>query len=200
MEVDRDHLRQKQRIETAAEEWQVRGKLNHDLWQGKLLTEAKTFQQKHKETLALSTTAEEFIGKGLRWRQNRLKSAVLGLIAPVGVAVFIGFQVVENARLVPYKQVVREHSPEQPQKKAALVEALEILNQANQPLGVFELGKADLSSANLSSADLSDANLSNVKNWTKEQLSSARLCQTKLPVGADLNPNRDCKALGIPED
>lgn len=69
-------------------------------------------------------------------------------------------------------------------------------------LTLANLSSADLKSANLSSADLqytdlidadlSGANLSNARNWTKEQLASAKLCQTTLPEGCDLDPNRDC--------
>jgi uncharacterized protein YjbI with pentapeptide repeats/ABC-type branched-subunit amino acid transport system ATPase component len=60
-----------------------------------------------------------------------------------------------------------------------------------------DLSKADLDHTNLSYADLSYASLQNSKKWTEKQLSSALLCQTILPFGTNLDPDRDCKALGI---
>jgi len=60
--------------------------------------------------------------------------------------------------------------------------------------------RADLDSASLANADLREANmyeadLSNVLGVTREQLSEAHLCKTKLPTIIDLNidPDRDCK-------
>ena len=49
---------------------------------------------------------------------------------------------------------------------------------------------ADLSGANLSSADLSLA-----VGLTAEQVSTARLCKTKLPPDIQLDPDRDCEEL-----
>ena len=83
------------------------------------------------------------------------------------------------------------------------------LNGAN--LNGADLSNADLRSANLSNADLryahlsanfnganlSSANLSSTNNITQERLDTAKLCLTKLPPGIKLDPNRDCKALGI---
>jgi uncharacterized protein YjbI with pentapeptide repeats len=54
-----------------------------------------------------------------------------------------------------------------------------------------DLSGADLWLAKLSGADLSGADLSSVKNWTEDQLAEARLSNTKLPAGCNLNPNRD---------
>jgi Pentapeptide repeats (8 copies) len=81
-------------------------------------------------------------------------------------------------------------------------------------LGMAHLVEADLKSANLSGANLSDAslsgsitdanlldaNLTNAKNLTREQLEKAKLCNTTLPKTITLNPNGDCKALGISEN
>lgn len=58
------------------------------------------------------------------------------------------------------------------------------------------LSSANLSGANLSSAILIGTNLSSAQNWSEEKLTRARLCKTKLPAGANLDPNRDCKELG----
>ncbi|MDX2215251.1 MAG: pentapeptide repeat-containing protein [Oculatellaceae cyanobacterium bins.114] len=56
---------------------------------------------------------------------------------------------------------------------------------------------ASLDGANLNKADFSGATLkwtsfSNAKNWTDEQLDTAKLCKTQLPEGSNLDPDRDC--------
>lgn len=194
LEVDRDHLRQKQRIETAAEEWDLRSRSNEYLWQGKLLMEAKTFQQKHWETFPLSVTAGEFIGKGLRQRhQDRLKLTVLGLIAPLGLAIYSGVQVADYLKFRPYWDVINSHTKANPVERNTLVRALQEVNEAGRSLRRINLTGADLRNANLTGADLSS-----IKNWTDAQLSAAKLCQTKLPEGSQLDPDRDCEALELP--
>jgi uncharacterized protein YjbI with pentapeptide repeats len=70
------------------------------------------------------------------------------------------------------------------------------LNEAD--LWLANLSRADLRGTSLSDANLSDADLSGARNITKEQLKTAKLlCQTEIPEGIDLDPNRDCKAMGI---
>ena len=59
------------------------------------------------------------------------------------------------------------------------------LSEANLSLTLFR--RANLSEANLSNTDLSLA-----KRLTKKQLEKAKLCDTTLPDGIDLDPNRDC--------
>jgi uncharacterized protein YjbI with pentapeptide repeats len=58
---------------------------------------------------------------------------------------------------------------------------------------------ADLIGADLSFAALSFADLRGADNLTPYQLEAAKLCKTKLPREISLDPNRDCKELGIPE-
>jgi uncharacterized protein YjbI with pentapeptide repeats len=70
-------------------------------------------------------------------------------------------------------------------------------------LSFAKLSNANLSNANLSGADLSDANLvdanlSFARKLKPEQLAQVMLCKTRLPEGCDLDPNRNCKELGIP--
>ena len=67
------------------------------------------------------------------------------------------------------------------------------LNHAN--LNHANLNCADLSCANLYETDLSYADLSQIEGLTADRLEVAKLCQTKLPAGIALDPNRDCKAL-----
>ncbi|MBF2049954.1 MAG: pentapeptide repeat-containing protein [Elainella sp. C42_A2020_010] len=53
--------------------------------------------------------------------------------------------------------------------------------------------RADLNGTSFSGANLGGANLKEAENWSTEQLSSALLCKTKLPEGANLDSDRDCK-------
>jgi len=55
------------------------------------------------------------------------------------------------------------------------------------------LGRANLEGAYLESANLEGARL----GLTQDQLTTAKLCRTTLPNGITLDPNRDCKELGI---
>ena len=58
-----------------------------------------------------------------------------------------------------------------------------------------DLSDAEIDDADLSNAILENTNIAEVKNWTEQQLSLAKLCKTKLPEGCNLNPDRDCKIL-----
>ena len=58
---------------------------------------------------------------------------------------------------------------------------------------------AELNGAELSDAKLINAELISTKNLHRDKLECAKLCHTKLPKGVTLDPNRDCKELGIPE-
>ena len=70
-------------------------------------------------------------------------------------------------------------------------------NLINANLSFVNLSGANLDGAILRGANLNYADLSRAKNWTEEQLSQAKLCKTQLPPGTTLDPNRDCKELGI---
>jgi uncharacterized protein YjbI with pentapeptide repeats len=54
---------------------------------------------------------------------------------------------------------------------------------------------AVLKGASLQGAILKGANLIKVNSWNDDQLGAAQLCQTRLPFGSTLNPDRDCKKL-----
>jgi uncharacterized protein YjbI with pentapeptide repeats len=78
---NREALRQKQKIEQAAEEWKQQGKSKDYLFQGQLLRNAREFLQAQKDNAetALSSLAIEFVKVGLmRQRSNFLK--VIGLL------------------------------------------------------------------------------------------------------------------------
>lgn len=74
------------------------------------------------------------------------------------------------------------------------------LRQANlegTDLRQANLKGAFLGSASLEGANLRQANLEGVEVLTQEQISQAKLCNTKFPADISLDPNRDCKELGI---
>lgn len=56
---------------------------------------------------------------------------------------------------------------------------------------------AELSVASLEGVNLTGANLEGVKGLTDKQFTQAKLCLSVLPEGIILDPNRDCKELGI---
>lgn len=64
------------------------------------------------------------------------------------------------------------------------------LSDAN--LSDADLSDADLNGTDLNGANLREADLCGVKALTDHQLESAKLCQTKLPEGIKLNPDRNC--------
>jgi uncharacterized protein YjbI with pentapeptide repeats len=69
-------------------------------------------------------------------------------------------------------------------------------NLSRATLSYANLFGANLNGANLSYANLSGANL-NGANLSDADLSGAYLCRTTLPKDTNLDPNRDCKKLGI---
>jgi uncharacterized protein YjbI with pentapeptide repeats len=91
---------------------------------------------------------------------------------------------------------------------------LEGFDLSGAKLSGAKLSGADLNGANLSGADLRDAKLNGARLdktnlcradlrdavVTIEQLQKAKLCQTMLSKGMPINPNRNCKELGISEN
>jgi uncharacterized protein YjbI with pentapeptide repeats len=74
------------------------------------------------------------------------------------------------------------------------------VNFTDAHLGGMSASDPDFSSVifgGLGANHMSGADLTNATGWTEEQLRSAKLCQTKLPEGCSLDPNRDCTELGI---
>ncbi len=85
VEENRLQLRQKRRLESAAEIWRSQGKSRQraDLLQGRRLVEAENFWRNRSQTILLSTDAQEFlqVSQRARWR-NR---AGIGLATATGV-------------------------------------------------------------------------------------------------------------------
>jgi uncharacterized protein YjbI with pentapeptide repeats len=66
------------------------------------------------------------------------------------------------------------------------------VNLADADLFFADLDDTDLRGTHLSGANLHKAKLIGAKGLTKKQLEIAYLCNTKLPEGIDMDPNRDC--------
>lgn len=71
------------------------------------------------------------------------------------------------------------------------------VNLTGADLRGSKLNGANLSGVTLTRTALNRADLTSSTGWTTEQLSQARLCRTILPEGANLDPDRDCKAMGV---
>ena len=86
IEENRDTLRQKRRIEAAAEEWRTKEKSKDYLLQGKPLSDAQSFQQENSKLFPLSTLAEQFVQSSIRHRQsNQLKVTSFVCVAAIAL-------------------------------------------------------------------------------------------------------------------
>jgi hypothetical protein len=183
IEADRDNLRQKRKIEAAAEEWRERGKSKDYLLQGKLLADAKTFQKEQAGQLPLSDFAKDFIQRSLKHkRNNRLQLIGFGLIVPLGLAVFVGVAAVKEIRIRQLWQTVDAAKEQKlsPARNQALQELVKAgISLAGINLSGANLNRADLHSADLSSADLSSVNLT-IANLHSADLSGAKLSDANL--------------------
>ena len=91
IDENRDTLRQKRKIEAAAEEWYSKGRSKDYLLQGKPLKEAKAFQQEQAGDMALSDLARDFIQESIQQRRNsRINLIGFGLFIPLGLALVLG--------------------------------------------------------------------------------------------------------------
>ena len=202
LDENRDKLRQKRKIEAAAEEWREKRKAKDYLLQGKPLQDAKAFQKQQDGNLALSNLAEEFISKSLKQRWvSSLKTASL-LTIPILVVLFA---VVPYQRQQSYDrawEVIRSQDKKQG-KRAALelltegcweTKQLQWIIPSNVTFLLFggcpsfigeDLRDANLRDAKLIGADLSRANLSGV-NLSLADFNDANLSRAKL-IGADFN-------------
>jgi uncharacterized protein YjbI with pentapeptide repeats len=177
IDTDRKKLLQKNEIEAQAKRWSEKKSKDY-LLQGKRLQEAKAFQKEQTSYLSLSPLSREFIQKSLQKRRNnRLRLIGLGLVAPLGLVTFLGFQ-------IQRQMVIREHwetieKAQGQQDSSARIAALQELvkygvSLANLSLPATDLSNINLSNAFLPNADLSGASLSNA-DLTGTTLTSANL-------------------------
>jgi uncharacterized protein YjbI with pentapeptide repeats/energy-coupling factor transporter ATP-binding protein EcfA2 len=165
VDENRDVLRQKRKIEAAAEEWREKGKSKGYLLQGKQLTDATAFQKQQAGKLTISNLAQDFIQKSLRHRRNnRLKFVGLNLIVPVGLSVFLGVvgarEIAKQIKIGQLRATIKNLKDSSP-RISALEELVKLgASVPNIDLSGVNLSRANLSRANLSRANLSGANLS----------------------------------------
>ncbi|MEO0932288.1 MAG: pentapeptide repeat-containing protein [Cyanobacteria bacterium J06641_2] len=198
VDENRDKLRQKRKIEAAAEEWRDKGNSKDYLLTGKQLRDAKTFHKEEAENLTLSNLSCEFIKKSIRHRRNnrfRLFGCVFSpvlLLSPF-LAIFLGFISYREVRISHLRDVVKQGKGQKVNNKrfhalqqlVKLNASLKGINLSNANLWSADLSDANLSDANLSDANLSDANLSDA-NLSSADLSSADLSDANLR-SADLS-------------
>jgi uncharacterized protein YjbI with pentapeptide repeats len=184
LDENRDKLRQKRKIETAAVEWRERGKGKDYLLQGKPLKEARAFQQEQVGNLTLSDFAQDFIQRSLRHkRNNRIKFIGLGLIIPLSLAIYLGVVIAREIKINRLRVTI--DSTEQHHNSAVRIQAFEQLVNLGVPLRKINLSGADLSFADLRGAKLSDVNLSGA-NLSGAKLRGAELWGVNLS-SADLS-------------
>jgi uncharacterized protein YjbI with pentapeptide repeats len=183
IDENRDNLRQKRKIEVAAEEWRNQEKAKDYLLQGKPLQDALIFQSAQLGNLELSYLAKEFIQRSSKYRQNRrIKSIGLGLIIPLSLAIFLGVFVARELLIRQRWQIIyaakgKELSQQRNQALQELVKFRVSLTKIN--LRDADLRGIDLRDADLSGADLSGANLSGSK-LNRVNLSGAIMSKTNL--------------------
>ena len=166
IEECREQLRQKRKIENAAQEWQGLGKKTDYFLSKKRLKEAKEFQTEQKEKYPLSELATNFIARSIKHQRNeRLKYWGLFLIIPL-LGSGIGYFTVKEIELYVDKQLVVNCQKQN--TCYGIVGALERLVRAGRSLISYDLSNTNLESntnlsfANLRSANLRSANLRSV--------------------------------------
>ena len=178
LEGNRDLLRQQRKIELGAEEWSRQPKQQQQgyLLQGRQLSDANAFKEKHSEALPLSAQAERYLARSLKHRRNdQLKLIGVSFIIPLGLASYAGVQAATYFRLRPHWDLIYAYDAETNKiGRDPLVRALQEINSANRSLRSISLISADLRNADLRSADLFDANLRST-NLRFVNLSNANL-------------------------
>lgn len=178
LDENRDKLRQKRKIETAAVEWEERKKAKDYLLQGKPLQEARAFQQEQVGNLTLSDLTQDLIDQSLRHkRNNRIKFVGLGLIIPLSLTIYLGVVIAREIKISQLRATI--DATEGKENSQARILALQELVNLGVSLTNINLIDANLSGVNLSGADLSTANLSTA-NLTGANLNSAILTLANL--------------------
>ncbi|WP_013322648.1 NACHT and WD repeat domain-containing protein [Gloeothece verrucosa] len=94
-----DVIRQKIRIDNAAEEWNNNDRKRSYLLQERDLTGAELFQKNHEETFQLSDLAKELIQKSLEHRRNnRIKNGLRFLVVVLPLSGFALYQLQQAQR------------------------------------------------------------------------------------------------------
>ncbi|MGK7950519.1 MAG: pentapeptide repeat-containing protein [Xenococcaceae cyanobacterium] len=188
----REQLRQKRKIEDAAQEWQISGQKTEYLLSQKRLHSAKEFQKEQQEKYPLSELASSFVDEsGVNQINELIKSFGLFFIIPlIGTAIggyFIFNEILLNADNKLIQDCV--------QKRHCLgrLQALERLIKAKKDLRFYNLSgtnleKANLIDANLPGIDFVNSDLENV-NLINANLYSADLVSTNFKNANLINAN-----------
>ena len=193
LEESRDLLRQSRKLEAVAEEWRTQGKKPDYLLQGRQLSDAKGFQKKYRDEFPLSALVNELIQRSTRKRRNnRIALVGLGMVAPLGLAMFAAFQIRVRAN---WSTITQESTKKDSPARIAALQDLNGLKQSLEGIQLLDknLSRVNLSSADLRNADLSKSDLSNANlykaNLYKANLSEATLANATLSEAKLVNAN-----------
>ncbi len=183
LEECRDQLKQKRKIEDAAQEWQALGQKTDYLLSKKRLRSAKDFQKEQQEKYPLSELATGFIARSSKYQRNeRIKSLGLLLLIPLIGTAIVGYFFVREIPFNADKRLIRDC--EGKKDCSGRIGALERLVKAGKRINFYHLSSANLKSANLKSADLKSANLESANlyraNLYRANLESANLSSANL--------------------
>ncbi|MGF1535356.1 MAG: caspase family protein, partial [Elainellaceae cyanobacterium] len=167
LDEDRDLLRQQRKIEQAAQDWELLGKVVSQLMEGRQLADTERFQAKHGEAYPLSESAAQFVKRSQRRRRiNRAKLASWLVIPALAIGLITDISL-RNNRVDQLRQVIEgESSTHERRAVITLVEGCDKPIPLPRPLAEIAFGTcrsleyAPLQEANLSSANLRRANLS----------------------------------------
>ena len=178
IDADRKKLLQKREVEAQAKRWQEQSRSKDYLLQGRQLRDAKAFDEEQDESLRLSSVAKDFVRKSVqRQRNDRQRLIGLGLVVPLGLAVFLGLQLQRQFAIRRAEDTINKAQGQR--VNTARIAALQELVQLEVSLGGLPLSDTDLSGADLSGANLKNANLSSA-NLSGANLSNADLKNANL--------------------
>ncbi len=196
LDKSRDQLRQKWKIENAAQEWQSSGKKIDYLLFKERLREAKDFQREQKENNILSKLAENFIVESVKNQRREginywafILSVLLGVVPGIISSLISTERQDRRTQIYQAYQVINDAYLQT--GNSGQIEALEFLNSeerrfplfwlkwSKQSLRGLNLPQAYLVGIQLPQADLAQANL-------EEALLTKANLQQALLVGANL--------------
>ena len=177
LEESRDKLREKSKIEDAANEWNTLGERTEYLLSKKRLKLAKNFQEEQQEKYPLSQLAIRFITRSIQYQRSELiKSWGLFLMIPLIGTAIGGYFILREIPLNADKTLIRNCEKQEKKEKncPGRIKALERLVKANRSIKIYDLSDINLSNINLTGADLEDVNFHNT------DLSGAMLTEANL--------------------